>query len=128
MVDMRGALHRGLYRECADPPKSNNYAAAKLQGLERDLGLSSVQYQTALSVFYIGYILMQVPSNLLLNYTGRPSLYLGFWVCVWGLVSALTSQVKSFGPLAVCRFILGLSGRLPVDLSHPSSTTFYRLS
>lgn len=51
---------------------------------------------------------MQVPSNLLLNYMGRPSLYLGFFVCAWGMVSALTSQVTGYGGIVACRFILGL--------------------
>lgn len=51
---------------------------------------------------------MQVPSNLTLNYVGRPSLYLGFFVVAWGLVSALTSQVATFGSIVACRFILGL--------------------
>lgn len=57
---------------------------------------------------YISYILAQVPSNLLLNYCGRPSLYLGFFVISWGLVAAVTSQVKGFGGIVACRFILGL--------------------
>lgn len=51
---------------------------------------------------------MQVPSNLLLNFSGRPSWYLGFFVTVWGLVSCLTSQVKDYGDIVACRFILGL--------------------
>ncbi|KAJ5649516.1 uncharacterized protein N7484_003239 [Penicillium longicatenatum] len=86
----------------------NNYAAAKLQGLTEELHLTDTQYQTGLSVLFVAYILMQVPSNLLLNYMGRPSLYLGFFVCAWGLVSALTSQVKSYGGIVACRFLLGL--------------------
>lgn len=53
---------------------------------------------------------MQVPSNLLLNYTGRPSLYIGFFTIAWGLVSALTSQVRTYGEIVACRFILGLVG------------------
>jgi hypothetical protein len=51
---------------------------------------------------------MQVPSNLLLNYAGRPSWYLGFFTVAWGLVSALTSQVKNYGGIVACRFILGI--------------------
>ncbi|RAL10157.1 putative MFS transporter [Aspergillus homomorphus CBS 101889] len=86
----------------------NNYAAAKLQGLEQDLSLNDSQYQTGLSILFVAYILMQVPSNLLLNYMGRPSLYLGFFTTAWGLVSALTSQVTSYGGIVACRFILGL--------------------
>lgn len=86
----------------------NNYAAAKLQGLKGDLGMNAQEYQTGLSVLFVGYILMQVPSNLALNYMGKPSLYLGFFVCAWGLVSACTSQVTDFGSIVACRFILGL--------------------
>jgi MFS family permease len=51
---------------------------------------------------------MQVPSNALLNYCGRPSLYLGFFTIAWGLVSACTSQVSNYGGIVACRFILGL--------------------
>jgi len=86
----------------------NNYAAARLQGLEEDLNLQGSQYQTGLSILFVSYILMQVPSNLLLNYIGRPSLYLGFFTVAWGLVSALTCLVKDFGGLVACRFMLGL--------------------
>lgn len=58
----------------------NNYAAARLQGLQDDLGLSDTDYQIGLSTLFIGYVLMQVPSNALLNYVGRPSIYIGFFV------------------------------------------------
>lgn len=50
---------------------------------------------------------MQVPSNALLNFSGRPSWYIGFWVIAWGLVSCLTSQVSNYGDILACRFILG---------------------
>jgi len=58
-------------------PYRNNYAAARLQGLEEDLNLTGTQYQTGLSILFVGYIIAQVPSNMVLNYLGRPSLYLG---------------------------------------------------
>jgi len=86
----------------------NNYAAARIQGLEAELNLTDAQYQTGLSILFVGYVLMQVPSNALLNYVGRPSWYLGFFICAWGLVSAVTSQVHNYGEIVACRFILGL--------------------
>jgi MFS family permease len=86
----------------------NNYDAARLQGLEEDLGLVGNQYQVGLSILFVGYILMQVPSNLLLNYVGRPSWYLGFFTIAWGLVSALTSQATNYGGIVAARFILGI--------------------
>lgn len=56
----------------------NNIAAARLAGLEEDLKLdaSGNQFSTAVSILFIGYILMQVPSNLLLNKMGKPGIYL----------------------------------------------------
>ncbi|KAI7242232.1 permease of the major facilitator superfamily [Hortaea werneckii] len=86
----------------------NNYAAAKLQGLKSDLSIDEQQYQVGLSILFVGYVLMQVPSNLLLNFSGRPSWYLGFFVTAWGLVSLLTSQVNDYGDIVACRFILGV--------------------
>lgn len=86
----------------------NNYAAARLQGLEEDLGMSDTEYQLGLSILFVGYILGQVPSNLLLNHLGRPAFYLGGFTTLWGLVSALTSQVTTPGQIMACRFVLGL--------------------
>lgn len=86
----------------------SNYTAARLQGLESDLHLSGSEYQVGLSVFFVGYVLGPIPSNLLLNYLGRPSAYIGLFGAAWGLVTLLTSQVKGYGSLAACKFILGV--------------------
>ncbi|KAL2443623.1 putative transporter [Exophiala dermatitidis] len=86
----------------------NNYAAARLQGLEKDLDLKGDEYQLGLSILFVSYILAQVPSNLFLNHLGRPSLYLGFFTTAWGFVSAMTCLVKGFGGIVACRFVLGL--------------------
>ena len=66
------------------------------------------EYSLGLSILFVGYVLAQVPSNLLLNYCGRPSWYIGFFVCAWGLVSLLSSQTTNAGGMIACRFILGL--------------------
>lgn len=42
----------------------NNIAAARLKGLQDDLHLTDHQYETCLSILYVGYILMQIPSNM----------------------------------------------------------------
>ena len=69
--------------------------------------MNDTQFQLGLSILFVGYVLMQVPSNMFLNWFGRPSLYLGGWTIAWGLVSAVTSQVNSYGSIVACRFILG---------------------
>jgi MFS family permease len=85
----------------------NNIAAARLAGLQDDLKLSSVQYSTSVSILFVGYLLMQVPSNLFLNKIGKPALYLPTCMIVWGIISAATAGCESFGGLVACRFFLG---------------------
>ena len=90
---------------------SNNYASARLAGLQEDLDLTLQQYQTGLSILFVGYILGQIPSNMLLNYFGRPSWYLGFFTIAWGLVSGLTALTQNFAGIVACRFFLGVVGK-----------------
>lgn len=44
--------------------------------MQQDLGLSDSQYETCVSILFVGYILMQIPSNLFLNKVGKPAIYL----------------------------------------------------
>ncbi|VUC32180.1 unnamed protein product [Clonostachys rosea] len=85
----------------------NNYASARLQGLEEDLKLTDTQYQTGLSVFFVGYIIGQLPGNMILNWFGRPSIHIGFFTCAWGLGSGFIAMVGRFETLLACRLILG---------------------
>ncbi|KAK4169696.1 tartrate transporter [Cladorrhinum sp. PSN259] len=85
----------------------NNIAAARLKGLQKDLSLSDTQYSTCLSILYVGYILMQVPSNIIINRISRPSLYISVVMLVWGLISTLTGNVNNFGSMVAVRFLLG---------------------
>ncbi|CAD0108267.1 unnamed protein product, partial [Aureobasidium uvarum] len=84
----------------------NNIASARLAGLETDLALTSSQYETSVSILFVGYLLMQIPSNLFLNKIGKPALYLPTVMCVWGVISTCTAAVQSFGGLVAVRFVL----------------------
>ncbi|KAL8652600.1 MAG: hypothetical protein Q9210_002586 [Variospora velana] len=85
----------------------NNIAAARLAGLQEDLRLEDTQYLTCVSILFVGYILMQVPSNLFLNKIGKPAIYLPVCMIVWGVISAATAAANSFGGLVAIRFFLG---------------------
>ncbi|KAG5646602.1 hypothetical protein DXG03_002906 [Asterophora parasitica] len=84
----------------------NNAGAARLRGFEADLGLKGQEFATLLSILYVGYIIMQVPSNMFLNWIGRPSLYLPACMVVWGVISVLTA-LSSFVGALLTRFFLG---------------------
>lgn len=64
------------------------------------------QYNTIISVFFVGYILTQVPTNMILNKM-RPSIFLPVVMCCWAVVSASTGAVHNFTGAVVLRFLLG---------------------
>ncbi|KAI8237118.1 hypothetical protein K4K54_001064 [Colletotrichum sp. SAR 10_86] len=85
----------------------NAIALARLNGLEKQLGLSSVQYSTSVSILFVGYILGQIPSNMVLTRV-RPSWYMGGFMMAWAVVSALTAVVHDYKGLVLTRFFLGV--------------------
>ncbi|KAJ3773073.1 major facilitator superfamily domain-containing protein [Lentinula raphanica] len=85
----------------------NNVAAARLRGFEEDLHLTGSQFATVLSILYIGYILLQIPSNMTLNYIGKPSLYLPGCMALWGIISCLTGAATTYFGALCTRFFLG---------------------
>ncbi|OWY57054.1 MFS general substrate transporter [Alternaria alternata] len=86
----------------------NAIALARLDDLEEDLNLTSSQYQTCVSILFVGYLLGQIPSNMFLNRT-RPSRYMGICMMLWAVVSALTALSKDFTGLLLTRFFLGVT-------------------
>ncbi|KAJ5346274.1 hypothetical protein N7541_008756 [Penicillium brevicompactum] len=86
----------------------NAIALARLNGLEEDLNLSSSQYQTCVSILFVGYIAGQVPSNMLITRL-RPSYYMAGAMAAWAVVSALTALAKDFTGLLLVRFFLGVT-------------------
>ncbi|KAL3454478.1 major facilitator superfamily domain-containing protein [Aspergillus insuetus] len=85
----------------------NNIAAARLKGLQDDLDLNYSEYATCLSILYVGYILMQIPSNMFINVIPRPSLYISAVMLLWGLISTLSGVVHNFAGMVSIRFFLG---------------------
>lgn len=86
----------------------NAIALARLDGLEKDLNLTSAQYQTCVSILFVGYILGQVPSNMLLTRV-RPSYYMAGCMALWAVVSSLTAVATDFKGLLLTRFFLGVT-------------------
>ncbi|KAL3473593.1 major facilitator superfamily domain-containing protein [Aspergillus californicus] len=85
-----------------------NIGNAKIEGLDTDLGLSGLQWNIVLSIFFIPYILLEVPSNMLLKNFSRPSVYLGILITCWGIIMTFTGLVQNFAGLMVTRIMLGI--------------------
>lgn len=73
-----------------------------------DLGLDGVQWNIVLSVFFVPYILLEVPSNILLKKFKRPSYYLGILIVCWGIVMTMMGVVQNFAGLLATRILLGV--------------------
>lgn len=83
-----------------------NIGNARLYNLEKDLGLSSQQFQVSVSILFVTYILSELPSNLVLKKL-RPSRWIAFITVAWGIIATLTGVVQNYAGLIVCRLFLG---------------------
>lgn len=81
------------------------FAATELQ---RDLGLSATEYGIGAGLFFLGYCLFEVPSNLILHRVGA-RIWIARIMIVWGLVSMATMFVTDVWTFYAARVILGLA-------------------
>ncbi|WP_344469123.1 MULTISPECIES: MFS transporter [Glycomyces] len=77
-------------------------------GMNEDLALSAAQFGFASGVFFIGYILLEVPSNLALHRFGARK-WLARIMVSWGIVALLFTWVQDFEQLVALRFLLGVA-------------------
>jgi sugar phosphate permease len=84
-----------------------NVGFAQLQMASR-LGISPAQYGFAAGVFFLGYVLFEVPSNLVLHRVGARR-WLARIMLSWGAVSVLTAWTTSARMFEVMRFLLGVA-------------------
>ncbi|KAF2211925.1 hypothetical protein CERZMDRAFT_84892 [Cercospora zeae-maydis SCOH1-5] len=85
----------------------NAITLAKLNTLEEDTNITNTQYLTCVSILFVGYIVAQVPSNMLITRV-RPSWYMAGAMALWAVVSALTALANSYTSLLITRFLLGI--------------------
>ncbi|KAI2814343.1 hypothetical protein CBS63078_5247 [Aspergillus niger] len=86
----------------------SNIANARLGGLQEDLGLSDTQYQTAVAIMFVGYLLGQVPSNILLTRL-KPSRYIPAAIFIWGGISICMAAAHNFAGIMCVRIFLGFA-------------------
>lgn len=98
-----GSLHRLL----AFIDRSNIGNAA-IDGLLTDLNIAKgTKFNVAIFVFYILYILIDVPGNWIVKRV-KAGFYLPALITAWGIVSTCVGFTKSFAGLVVARMLLGL--------------------
>ncbi|MES5686348.1 MFS transporter, partial [Acinetobacter baumannii] len=82
-----------------------NISFAKFQ-LQADLSLSNTAYGLGASLFVIGYVIFEVPSNLLLHKFGARK-WIARIMISWGVATALMVFVTTEWQFYVLRFLIG---------------------
>ena len=84
----------------------NNIAFAALT-MNKELGINSQQFGLLAGIFFFGYFIFEVPSNLLLYKIGA-RIWIARILISWGTVAVLTGFVQTVHQLYLARFLLGL--------------------
>ncbi|KAL6250778.1 hypothetical protein RBB50_003081 [Rhinocladiella similis] len=102
-----------------------NIGNARISGMAEDLNLSGYRFNIALTIFYISYVLVEIPSNIVLKIIGG-RYYIPTLVFLFGAISVATAFVQNYAGLIACRFFLGLveGGVAPAIVYYMS--IFYR--
>ena len=85
----------------------NNAGFAKLEMTEA-LQMTEAAFGFAAGIFFIGYLLFEVPSNLLLEKYGARK-WIARIMVSWGIVAVLTAFVQDSTQFAIARFVLGIA-------------------
>ncbi|TFK25155.1 MFS general substrate transporter [Coprinopsis marcescibilis] len=83
-----------------------NIGNARVAGMQRDLKLIDHEYQVAITVLYVPYILTELPANLLLKKIG-PHILLPTILVLWGVVVIAHGFVTNYAGLIALRVVLG---------------------
>ncbi|KAF3992258.1 hypothetical protein FT663_01223 [Candidozyma haemuli var. vulneris] len=84
-----------------------NIANAKIEGLAEDLRLQGTQYNMCLTIFFIFYSTMEIPSNMILHRT-KPRLFIPTTMVIWSIVMTLMGTVRNYDQLLATRALLGI--------------------
>ncbi|EMC98928.1 hypothetical protein BAUCODRAFT_64805 [Baudoinia panamericana UAMH 10762] len=91
-----------------------NIGNANIAGFQKDLHLQGYDYNMILSVFYISYVLFEIPSNILCKKMG-PGLFIPTCTLLFGVCSFGTAFVHTRAQVCGVRFLLGIfeAGMMP---------------
>ncbi len=84
-----------------------NVSFAKLRMAE-DIALTDAAYGIGAGIFYLGYILFEVPSNIYMQRIGARATLTRIMV-LWGMVTVATAFVTTANELILARFVLGIA-------------------
>lgn len=84
-----------------------NIGNAKIEGLADDLNLKGDQYNLCLTIFFIFYSAMEIPSNMILK-RWKPEVFVPLTVVLFGIVVTCMGVVNNYSQLMATRALLGI--------------------
>jgi MFS family permease len=84
-----------------------NVGFAKLQ-MMNDLAFSNTVYGVGAGIFFLGYVIFEVPSNMLLHRVGA-SMWIARIMITWGLIGGAMAFVQNATQFYILRFLLGVA-------------------
>jgi sugar phosphate permease len=85
-----------------------NIGNAKIDGLQKDLKMTSNQYNLTLTIFFISYSVFEPATQIMLK-KFRPSIFLPIIMILWGIVMTTMGLVHNFSGLMAARWFLGIT-------------------
>ena len=73
-----------------------------------DIGMSAATFGFAVGMFYWGYFIFEVPSNVILEKIGA-RIWIARIMITWGILAGMTAAVSSSTSFAIVRFLLGVA-------------------
>ncbi|KAI8665924.1 MFS domain-containing protein [Fusarium keratoplasticum] len=105
----------------------SNIGNAMTDNFMAEVGINQFQYNVGNQLMYLGIVIFEIPSNLVLYRVG-PAVWIGFQILAWGLVATFQAFIKGqgYGAYLATRFLLGICecGYIPAALF--TITRFYK--
>lgn len=70
--------------------------------------MTDVEWSAGISLFYVGYIISQVPANVIIA-KGKPQILLPCCMLAWSMVTICMAAMKSGWAFMLCRFLVGIT-------------------
>ncbi|KAI1846690.1 hypothetical protein JX265_009007 [Neoarthrinium moseri] len=120
LIPIMGVLYMLLFLDRTNIANARALGIGSPTGLEGALGMPTNGYNIALVIFYIPFVLAEIPANLILN-TNKvaPRYLLGGQMALLGVLGMCQGLTKSYGGLLAVRFLMGT-----FEASLPAGATY----
>ncbi|KAF7522907.1 hypothetical protein G7054_g11986 [Neopestalotiopsis clavispora] len=126
LIPIMGVLYMLLFLDRTNIANARALGIGSPNGLEGALGMPSNGYNIALVIFYVPFVLAEIPANIILTNSNIPPRFLlGGQMVILGILGMCQGLTKSYGGLLAVRFLMGtFEAALPAGATYMISTYY----